>query len=282
MSKGGGEETTTTAEIPEEFKQFIFGAPPPSTGGGFFSQAFQPPDLTGGFGGVIPEALDLFGRGALAPEPIFGDVSQQGQAQQLDLASLLSGSFLPQLQETFSSLGPGSETIADFATQQLQDQLERDVLPSLSQAAINAGQFGSSRQGIAEGIAQSESARNIAGIRASILQQGAQQQLAFAPQLAQLLGLPAGIVSGVGAQQDVLAQGQQGNEFQNLLRLAQLIQGFIPGATQTTITEGGGTSALGGAAGGALTGASLGSAIPVIGTGVGAGIGGLLGLLGFL
>jgi hypothetical protein len=279
MSGGGGStKTTNEVAIPQQFNPLLFGNGGGAIGGSGFD--FLSPEVQtafggatqGGFRGVFPELISLFDSGNISPLPIFGELSQQGEASQLGFAQALQNSFLPQISGIFDSFGEGSEGIADIATAGLERQLERDTLPTIGQGAINAGQFGSSRQGIAEGLATAEANRDIADVRAQILQQGRQTQLGFAPMLASLMGMPSGIISGVGSAQDAREMATQDNDFQSLLRLSQLIQGFIPGATQTQSTSGGGPSRLQGAAGGAATGASIGGPWGAL---AGAAIGGL-------
>lgn len=251
MSKGGGQpaQQTTQASLPKGFESAILGTPQPFSlknplymGDG--GSRFFPPGFGGGaqgpqedyFKGTLPEAQDLFMQGLLAPAPTQGETTQQALAQQQALAGQIQSDFLPQISGIFGSLGDQSGAIADMATQDMRDAFARQVTPSIQQGAIQAGQLGSSRQGIAEGLANAELEKDIAGTRAQILQQGASKQLAFAPQLLQMLGAPSSLLGQVGAQQDAFAQAGAESQFQNLLRLAQLQQGFIPGASTTTIS----------------------------------------------
>lgn len=255
MSGGGGQETKSTSELPPEFKRVVFGG-----------------------NGIIPQAQALQRKGELSVTPQFGATSQQALEQQRDFAGQLGTELIPQIQSLFSGFGDQADGIADVATENMREQLERNVIPTIEQGATQAGQFGSSRHGIVEGLARAEAEKNISDKRAEILFAGADRQLGYAPQLAQLLGMPTSILAGVGSAEDQLATAEGEHKFENLLRLSQLTQGFIPGANQTQVTKGGGPSKLAGAAGGALTGAQIGSAVPGVGTATGAVLGGIAGL----
>lgn len=277
MSGGGEQSTTNSVAIPQEFQDIIFGGNPLVRGSGTpqipgLLFANQDQAIEGGsFGGILPSAIDLFQSESLAV-PTFGETSQEALVAQRGFADNLSTNFLPNIQDIFSSFGEGTGNLADIATEGLQRQLQRNTLPTIGEGAIQAGQFGSSRQGIAEGLATAEANRDIADVRAQILQQGAKTQLGFAPLIAQLLGIPSSVLSNIGATEDAASREASESSFSNLLRLAQLVQGFIPGASQTQITEGGGPSKLQSAAGGAATGAAIGGP-------TGAAIGGIAGLL---
>ena len=276
MSKGGGQPQTQTTEasIPDAFYPYIFGTAAPQRptggGGGFLPTptGFLVNALSGGGGsgggrsqgemltnsinpsqGVLPNAVDLFQRGMLAPTPSFGESTLDSITKGKELVGQYEGQFLPQVQGIFDSFGEQAGGIADIATATLQRQLERNTLPSIGQGALAAGMTGSSRQGIAEGLATAEANRDITDARAKILFAGADRQLGFAPQLAQLLGMPTQLLGQIGAQEDQIANATNEAEFQNLLRYAQLIQGFIPGATQTTTQEQKSGAGVGGAIG---------------------------------
>jgi hypothetical protein len=197
-----------------------------------------------GFGGIIPDALSLYREGSLAPKPTQSDATLAALAGREQLAGKLENEFLPTVQDVFGSFGDRQKSIAEFATEGLQRQLQRNTLPKIGEGALQAGQFGSSRQGIAEGLATAEANRDIAETRANILQQGAQAQLAYAPQMMQLLGIPSQLLGEVGAARDTFNEQQTTLDFQNLLRLSQLIQGFIPGSNQTVIETAPKTSPL--------------------------------------
>ncbi len=292
MSKGGGTTTTETkAELPDEFKALVLGpssAPSLSQAGSPGSRVvgfddFQNPiyesvgtgsvgGLDPSFAGILPLAQQMFSSGQLANTPSLGGTTRQALDDRIALADQFQTSFLPSIQDVFAGFGDQVGGIADIATEGLQRQLERDTLPTIGQGAINAGQFGSSRQGIAEGLATAEANRDIADIRAQILTQGSQQQMNFAPQLMQLLGIPSELLAEVGAAEDTFAERQSSQGFENLLRLAQLTQGFIPGSNQTQISTAPETSPLSTILGAGLAIGGMG--VPGGGTLLGAALGG--------
>ena len=164
--------------------------------------------------------------------------------------------------------------------------------------AVASGQFGGSRQGIAEGLAMSRATEQAGNVGAQMTNQAYQQ--ALQQQLSTLLNggnimnaalTPANTLTAVGQQRMSYEQAliddliQKWNFEQNLplLKLqnyANLVGGNFGGASVGTV-PGPRTGGLTGAMGGALSGAAAGSMIGgPLGAGVGAGIGGLIGLMG--
>ena len=254
MSKSKPEAVQQTeATIPEEFKPFLF-------------------DEAQGFnrGGVLTEAERLFSSQGLAPQQEMGGILSglmggqqdrfaqqqafigQAQNQQQGLANL-------DLQNSAATQG-----IIDRSTGELQRQLDRGTIPTIGDAAINAGQFGSSRQGVAEGVATAEAQRGKGDVIAGILGQAQGQELQaqqFALQLAPMIQAMQG-----ASLQEALGMGQLEQQFgdqagrrdmENLIQYANLIQGFIPGGSGTTTSSGGGNSQFNDILGGLATAGSL-------------------------
>lgn len=192
---------------------------------------------------------------------------------------------------------PNLQHAVDATVRPLYQNLTNTVLPAIRSDATSTGNFGSSRQGIAEGLA-TQSTQQAAGDAASKLVQNqydtnVNAQLkaeALAPSVQQGLTTGGTVQSGVGdvqrAQQQAGLNEQVGNfnwqqyapflQAQDLMSLVQGMQGGTTISTGNNPTSNPATSALGGAA----TGAALGSAIfPGIGTGIGAGAGALLPFL---
>lgn len=192
---------------------------------------------------------------------------------------------------------PNLRGAIDASVRPIYENLTEKALPAIRNEAVTTGNFGSSRQGIAEGLATREASRAAGDTAAKIAQNeyetnvNAQlRALGLLPtvQGAQVAG--ATTTSGVGdvrqsMNQALINQDVSGFNYDQMAPFLQskeilsLLQG-LPGGT--TVSTGNSpranpwTQALGGAA----AGASLGSAImPGIGTGVGAGAGALLPFL---
>ena len=169
---------------------------------------------------------------------------------------------IAQQQEAFRGLlGAGNindpliqRQLADLADV-VGEQFGRTVLPQIGQGGTQAGQFGSSRQGIAEGLAAGEAARAISrGATQALLggQQVGLQAQQLAPQAFGTAFLPSDVVSQVGAQrgtraqQELLDQIQQFEaprraQLESLQQFASLLQsnpllaaGTVTGKTKAT------------------------------------------------
>ncbi len=252
----------------------------------FGQQALQLPSGSG-IAGFAP-AEQQAQQGALN---VAGSSQLGGQAAGT-LGNILSPGFLDPASNP--ALGAQSQAVTDVATQNLLN----NILPALrSGASVSGGPFsgGSSREGIAEGLAVGETQRAItnalAGLQAQNFQTGlgAQVQgLGLTPQTqaGQLFG--PGIQGAVGAQQRGLEQAQLGEQqqretLQQLLPLLQSQQLFgllagTPGAQGQTTVQGaqaGGPGLVASGIGGASVGGTVGG-VP------GALVGGGLGILGSL
>lgn len=269
--------------------------------------------------GVIPIAQDFLknppqqyeGSGIAGFNPL------QQQAQQAYLAAAAPGSgfgnFINQTQAGHSFLmgpalypesNPALQAATEAAIRPITQNFTQSVLPNIRGGAVGSGTYGSSRQGIAEGLASQSYMQQVGDTSASLQNEAYKSGLdAFtkalyaAPQTAQLSLLPAQIQEAVGSQQQQLSQAQLSETIQKYINeqlipfsaaqdVASLAFGIGGGSSTTTATgsAAGGSSSpfasgLGGAAGGAALGGTIGSAIPGIGTGIGAGVGALAGLL---
>jgi hypothetical protein len=170
-------------------------------------------------------------------------------------------------------------------------------LSQIRNEAVASGQYGGSRQGVAEGIATSRLNQQLLDTTAKMgtaaYQAGLESQargVALAPTAQQAGVTPAALTASVG---DVQRQQEQEminaaidrwnyNELLPYNKLAQY-QSYIAGGfgsssttTQPTAKANPMMSALGGAA----SGAAIGSVVPGLGTAAGAVIGGLIGLMG--
>ena len=150
------------------------------------------------------------------------------------------------------------------------------VMSGIRSDAGLAGQYGGSRQGVAEGIAASrhnqQVADTIANMATSAYDKGQDtfgKTLTFAPQAVEAMNIPVNMLSGVGAQQENLAMERENYAanarnwalnapWMPLQNYASIVYG---GATPSTSTEtqaaGAARNPLGQAAGAGLTAASI-------------------------
>ncbi|MFW9602067.1 MAG: hypothetical protein ACMV1B_07090 [Prevotella sp.] len=287
---GGGSSKSTTStkvEIPKEFQPYLYGQ--------------------GGTVGILPTAEKLYNSGQLSPTPTKSATTSTAEKMALNTADNLQNQWLPQFQNLYNSMSnqqqlSGSQQLTDAmnaASADLKSQYANVTNPAIEDAALSAGQFGGSRQGIAEGLAKSELDKNILNTNAQLqygaLAQDVQntlagQQLAgsYSATLANLMQAPATLYSQVGNAQDTYADAVNAAPAANLINYSEIIRSMLPGTNSATTTSGGGTSTtksvLGGAASGAamgsmLAGASKGAITGPVGMGIGAAVGGLAGLL---
>lgn len=165
-------------------------------------------------------------------------------------------------------------------------------LASIRDQFQGAGQFGGTRQGVAEGIAADRLQQNLLGTGAQMAQAAYLQGLdstarglVLTPQVQASQLSPATTLDAVGQESRALQQQFIDDQMQrwdynqnlpaaNLTQYQNLIQGNFGGQTSTTTKVNRTTQAIGMAA----TGAALGSVIPGVGTAVGAGVGLIAGL----
>lgn len=185
---------------------------------------------------------------------------------------------------------------ADIATRALTEQ----ALPQVATGATQAGGMysgGSSREGIAQGLAIGRTEKGISEANAGLLNDAYKTGVGAMTNAVQNTGAVQSqqltapdIQATVGAQQRAVEQAvldeqikkfytQQSLPFTQAQELMSLING-MPGATTSSTSTGAvpQTSMVSAGLGGAATGASIGSIVPGVGTGVGA----LAGLIGAL
>ena len=257
---------------------------------------------------LTSQAIGLTGQNIGSTNQAFAQAGQTAA----DVAGYTPGSFLSG--NVGAYMNPYIQNVEQAALGNL-NQAYQQSLNTIGDRAINAGAFGGSRQGVAEGVAASETARQMGDLSAQLRAQGYGQaaQLMEGDMARQMAGQELNLraagmqgdlaTAGQGAYlqslQSALAAGQiNQDQAQALLaqdaarydanrnypleqlniRLAALGGTQVPTSSTTTRPTSG--NFLTGALGGAMTGAQIGSMIPGVGTAIGAIGGGLLGGLG--
>lgn len=175
---------------------------------------------------------------------------------------------------------------------QISTQLQREWLPAIRNGASLAGQTGSTRQGVAEGVAMGDAARQFANQAAqtqlAAYGQGLDTQaraMAMLPQMAQLGMMPAQMIGQVGSAEEAYNQQQISDAMARFnwaiqqepwLRLGQAsnIYSGVPWSSSGTATaqnpSSGGSSKAANALSGAMLGGSIGNMLgsSALGTGI--------------
>ena len=168
---------------------------------------------------------------------------------------------------------PYVQNLTDITAGRIGDQLSEQVMPAIRAQAIGRGQSGSSRHGIAEGLAAKAATQAIGDSTTRQLSdaysQGLTQQargMAFAPQSVAMGFGPSAAVTSVGdkyrdettksLQEDILRwQFAKEAPWEDLSKYQQFIQGGYGSQGQTTTDND--PSTLGSAIGGGLAGVGL-------------------------
>lgn len=195
------------------------------------------------------------------------------------------------------SNNPALQGAVDAGVRPITQALTEQQLPALRGEAVTTGNFGSSRQGIAEGLASGRASQAIGDTSAKIVNDNYKtnidaqlKALGLLPTVQAAQTTPAITTSGVGDVRQALAQAglnqdvagfnyDQMAPFLQSKELMALLTG-LPGGTTTATGSTAKPNQAMSALGGAASGAALGSMImPGPGTAVGAGAGALLPFL---
>jgi len=190
---------------------------------------------------------------------------------------------------------PALQGTIDATTRPIVQNYQEKILPGIRSDAISTGNFGGSRQGVAEGIAARDVSTAIGDTAAKTTEDlyktniDAQlKAMGLAPMVQGTLAAPGQTQSAVGDVQQAMSQAKLNEVVQNFFAdqggldyaKARDILGFISGMPGgQTVTTGSvpqpnmAMSSLGGAASGAALGSMI---MPGVGTGVGAAGGALL------
>lgn len=174
---------------------------------------------------------------------------------------------------------PAVQAAAQGIVNPIVDTLQRQVLPGVRSGAIQAGAYGGSRQGIAEGLAVQGASREMADQLAQFYSDqytaGLDAQakaLALLPQTQQTQIAAPQLVGAVGDQNYALDQAylQEAinrynyNSTSDRMALAEymnIVNGSYGGVGTSTATNSNGGGGFGGILGGGLSGWSLGSSL---------------------
>lgn len=284
LYKGGSQKSSSTqTEVPYQQGQYntlLQGADKFLKGGGFDKSY-------GGYAGFDPTA-------DFTPEQqaALGGSQQTGQA----LAQLYGGAGQSSLADYLGPYDPnktGLTSALGAVNNQLDFNYGTQVAPQVRQGATDAGQYGSTRHGIAEGLALSQlSQQKMNAGNQLALQDQQQYNQNRLNTLGNLSTITKGLNSGSGLQFDAgqLQQQQNQNEINgalqkwayennadlnDLLAYQQLISGNMGGTVSGTskASGGGGSGALGaiGTIGGAIVGGMFG--MPTVGAAAGGALG---------
>lgn len=285
---GGGNDTQTTTQAPWAPLQ---------------------PYLTGG---IFPEAQRLFEQGPSEYYPGqtyagFDPLQEQSQQMGVDYAQSGLGGILDPTMSSFQNavsgglMSPDSNPYMQQSIQSMADKVKENMaLSGISQnedSAQSAGQYGSSRHGLADYLTRKNANEVIARNTNDMLMGGyntglnaMMNSMQMAPQMGQLGMAPSNLLNRIGGERQGMNQMgitedvnrfnfQQNAPWENLGRYAGALQGNYLGSGAETTSPVTGGSPLSGLLGGATAGAgvmeAMGSTNPWI-----AGGGALLGLLG--
>lgn len=273
--------TTTTANIPK-------GAQSLSDRGVELIKGFTPPQAPENAADYVApfNATQL----AAQQAALAGVPAQQAQVS----AAAASNAHLMNKDILDPSSNPALQNWINTSTRPLVEQYNEEIMPAIGSGAADVGQFGSSKHGIAQGLAARGLSNATGDVTANIANQGYSQGLqtmlaatGMAPQIAAAQNIPAATIGAVGDVQQ--GQAQMGldatrdakwlNKMMPFYFGQDLIgtAGAVPGGSTTVAQQAPRTGPLASLLGGAVSGATVAPGHPLIG----AAIGGLTGLGGY-
>ena len=267
MNSGGGDTTTVQKSDPWEGQQPYLKDIYAQTGGLYGSGMGYTPysgPRVAGLSDIQRQGMETAYQNILS-----GNTPAQAAGGMLN--KTLQGDYL-------GGANPYLDQVFATSAQNVTDQFNRNILPSIKTAGVQSGMYDSSRQGIAEGLAAGEAQKNLAQLSANIYapayesERGRQIQAAtLAPSLSnwdaqQLMGL-GGIEQDM-MQRELDAMQQYWNEYQQApwSRLGSYTTNVMgmgtPGGTTSTTQAGAGGFSPTGMLGGAALGAGIGGMLP--------------------
>ncbi|AUV61760.1 hypothetical protein FDJ28_gp14 [Pseudomonas phage Bjorn] len=282
---GGGKTTTTSTSKPYQqgnYDKLLGGADQWMADGGFDKNF-------GGSADYNPVAGQTAGQTAG-----IGGLNQTGQ----QLEGLLNGQGMDSLAAYLGPYDPsktGLNSAIAASNEQMNWDFDTQVRPELRQGAVASGQYGSSRAGVAEGIATARLNQNQANAANTMAFQDQQayntnrmSALQNMTSIAKGLGSGSGMQYDAGTLQQAQDQAQKNGELQkwayennaslnDLLAYQQLISGDMGGTNMQTTKGGQSSGGGGGAAIGSIAGGIAGSFFGPMGTMAGSYLGGAVG-----
>ena len=267
MNSGGGDTTTVQKADPWEGQQPYLKDIYAQTGGLYGSGMGYTPysgPRVAGLSDIQRQGMETAYQNILS-----GNTPAQAAGGMLN--KTLQGDYL-------GGANPYLDQVFATSAQNVTDQFNRNILPSIKTAGVQSGMYDSSRQGIAEGLAAGEAQKNLAQLSANIYapayesERSRQIQAAtLAPSLSnwdaqQLMGL-GGIEQDM-MQRELDAMQQYWNEYQQApwSRLGSYTTNVMgmgtPGGTTSTTQAGAGGFSPTGMLGGAALGAGIGGMLP--------------------
>jgi len=241
---GGGTQETTSTDVRTQDPQLkdLFAQAQTFAGGGA-------PDVSAGTG-LLGQAA---GATADYAAGLPGQIAPAQAASQFALTDAINPSSNPALQEYIR-----------LANEQLTQQYQQQTAPALRNQSVAAGNVGSSRAGIAEGLAKQglvdAQGRQTAAMSSQGYGQGLQammQALGLAPQTAALGSLPGAAYADAARYQTGADTGQYDANARNLGIYKDLISGDFGGTTTGVAPEAPGASPFQNLLGLASAGASI-------------------------
>lgn len=227
MSGGGSDKTVVAPTLPQQYRKYtnrLLGSAFGTLGRGLYGPLGTAPNAE------MTASWDMAKRAAQTQLP---DLQRQGSQIFGSLASMGDWQNNPALQAQM-------QQVAQNATEAMRE----NILPALRTGAVQAGQTGSSRQGIAEGLAARDTARQIGQQQTGLLSNAYQQALGanqaalgFMPQMQQATMLPSSVFGQIGEQQRGLTAERLDRQLQRLTGLSNVYGGAVgPLVGQVTST----------------------------------------------
>lgn len=174
--------------------------------------------------------------------PFLRDLYQRGQTNVDAQAPQANQAFEGAIGTLSDLASPGISPYLGAYQNQVQQNLVRNLLPSIQSEAINAGQLGGGRQGVAQGLAVSDANQQISDMAAQLYNADQDRRLNAVNALPGALGIPwLGLQNYAGLLGGPTVLGQGGfSESRNTSSSRSSSSGFGTQSSQSTGSGGGG------------------------------------------